>query len=110
VTPQSLGVNKSLEFAIKGRTSRHRFKVCSLPTTAHGIVGTDYLANTRLDLGNRKLLFKQEIRHNNIKRSSTAEEGRDRTAFTVFHDGKQRDGRDVRDWKVSSSVQSVPRE
>jgi hypothetical protein len=41
-----------VEFNLHGNTVRHPFHVCSLPTEADGLVGTDVLTRlkTRLDL------------------------------------------------------------
>jgi hypothetical protein len=51
---------QEVKLCINGTNIHHRFKVCSLPTEAHGILGTDYLAkvNACLDLENKKLVLK----------------------------------------------------
>jgi hypothetical protein len=104
---------QEIEFRVNGSTFRHKFKVCSLPTEAHGILGTDYLANVnaRLDLGNRILRLNASTRQGGgVSGGASIVRGEDQVAFTVFHGQSKHHRRPhqaVRDRKGRSFVERV---
>jgi hypothetical protein len=88
VTGDELRIQGEKEvFCINDRNFHHRFSVCSLPTEAHSILGTDYFtnANARLDLESL-LELKPYPRHDRgISEKQSRAVNRDQVAVTIFH-------------------------
>jgi hypothetical protein len=62
--PLQIQGEQEVKFGINGTKFMHKFKVCPLPTEAHGILGTDFLTRVkaRLDMENKQLTLKVQPR------------------------------------------------
>jgi hypothetical protein len=59
----SLKDKQTTEFRLDNRVFRHRFGLCTLPTEADCLLGTDLLMGTEslMDLANQKLVVKRSL-------------------------------------------------
>jgi hypothetical protein len=62
--PLQIKGEQEVKFGISGANFMHNFKVCPLPTEAHGILGTDFLTKVKasLDIENKQLILKVQPR------------------------------------------------
>jgi hypothetical protein len=89
VTGEVLDVKErqSLSFMLGGQEFHHSFLVCSLPTEAAGILGTDFLTQSGavIDLECNKMTSGEV----SVTPRACSEKHRGRTALTVFDMGKE---------------------
>ena len=78
---------QTVSFRLNGREFKHTFLVCSLPTEAAGIIGTDLMTQTgaMTDFDCCKLLLNNNGRRPRVH----SDTHRDHSAITIFTVGKE---------------------
>ena len=108
VTGEVLDVKgrQSLSFELGGKEFHHSFLVCSLPTQAAGILGTDFLKESGavIDLERKKMTL--GVVSATPRVSSETREGR--AALTIFTKGREGHSPQPSPWKARQKDEQLP--
>jgi hypothetical protein len=89
LTGETLDVKgrQTVSLGLGGRKFDHTFLVCSLPTEAAGLLGTDFLegGSTHINFEDGKMSFNDTVKDNPARGDKLSERG----FFTVFTPGKE---------------------